>query len=361
MNKEEIKKRKAELEEKRKALSSKIEKGEISTEDAEKEIAELKARKTELDQEIARAESPDTTETRTAFDFSEVTNALIEKRAITIPTELGGQALIGQIVEEMKAKTPLLNLVSVYTGTNAKTTIPLLYPGLAAPAGSEEGVKNITEDSTAKLDAVEILPRPFVALLPVSMETIKFDKVGFAQKLPSLFAEAFAQCYHKQIISGRGDAQKEFEGLSSLTFKADKTITAGASGKVTVMDLASLALEIADKTDSGYIILNPAIYSKILADSPEKDLSAVYLKTLIETKSIEGVKIILTSHMLKDSAGGKVVAIAGDLKKFGMGIAGDIDITPKAKVGDTNVYFEAVMHANGKPIINDFYALKAKA
>lgn len=358
--KEQFEKRKAEIEAERKALSEKIEKGDISTEDADKAITELKARKAELDLEIARDGSPDNTEERGALDFAELRNALIEKRAITISSDLGGTTLVENIIEEMKPKTPILNFVQIYTGQNAKTTIPLLHPGIAAPAGQAQGATSIGKDKTAKLGSVDVVPRPFVSILPVSYDAIKFNKIGFEQKLPSLFAEAFAQCFHKQIINGKGDSEKEFEGLAELTFESDKTIEVKTPGKITVTDLASLALEVADKTDDGYILLHPAVYSQILSDSPTKDLSAVYLKTLIEQKEIEGVKVILTTHMTKDTTADKICVIAGELKKYGVGFAGDIDITPKVAVGDINVYFEAVMYANGKPIINDFYALKAK-
>ena len=346
MNKEEIQKRKS-------ALYAKIEKGEIDAEAAESEIKALKERKAQLDQEIARSESPDNSEKETALDFSEVRSALIEKRAVTIKPELGGQTLVDQIFEEMKPKTPVFSLVSTYTGTNARTTIPLLYPGLAAPAGQAEGATGIATDDNAKLDSVDVTPFPFVSILPVTYDTLKFNKVNFEQKLPALFASAFAQCFHKQIIAGTGAAHKQFEGMTGITFKPEKTAEAGAAGKLTVMDLAGLALAISDKTDSGTILMNST-------DSPEKDLSAVYLKTLIENKEIEGVKVVLTSHMPKATAAGKMVVIAGEMGKYGVGYAGELDIVPKTKVGDLNVYFEAVMYAAGKPIINDFYALKAK-
>lgn len=360
MKKEEIQKRKDEIESARSALYAKIENGEIDAEAAENEIKALKERKAQLEQEIARSESPDNSEKETALDFSEVRSALIEKRAVTIKPELGGQTLVDQIFEEMKPKTPVFSLVSTYTGTNARTTIPLLYPGLAAPAGQAEGATGIATDDNAKLDSVDVTPFPFVSILPVTYDTLKFNKVNFEQKLPALFASAFAQCFHKQILAGTGAAHKQFEGMTGITFKPEKTVEAGAAGKITVMDLAGLALAISDKTDSGTILMNSAVYSKILADSPEKDLSAVYLKTLIENKEIEGVKVVLTSHMSKDTAAGKVVAIAGEMGKYGVGYAGELDIVPKTKVGDLNVYFEAVMYAAGKPIINDFYALKAK-
>lgn len=360
MNKEEIQKRKSEFESARSALYAKIENGEIDAEAAENEIKALKERKAQLDQEIARSESPDNSEKETALDFSEVRSALIEKRAVTIKPDLGGQTLVDQIVEEMKPKKPLLSLVTTCMGTSARTTIPLLYPGLAVPAGQAEGATGIATDDDAKLDSVDVTPFPFVSILPVTYDTVKFNKVNFEQKLPSLFADAFAQCFHKQIFTGTGAAHKQFEGLSGINFKAEKTIDASTVGKLTVMDLAALALTISDKTDNGTILLNSAVYNKILADSPEKDLSAIYLETLIKNKEIEGVKVILTSHMIKDTAAGKVVAIAGEMGKYGVGYAGELDIVPKTKVGDINVYFEAVMYAAGKPIINDFYALKAK-
>lgn len=360
MDKKEIQKRKNEIESARSALYAKIEKGEIDNDSAEAQIKELKERKVQLDQEIARAESPDNGQSMNALDFTEVRNALLEKRAVTIKPDLGGQTLVDQIFEEMKPKTPVFSLVSTYTGTNARTTIPLLYPGLAVPAGQAQGATGVETDDDAKLDSTDVTPFPFVSILPVTYDALKFNKVNFEQKLPALFASAFAQCFHKQILTGTGATHKQFEGMTGITFKAEKTTNAATTGKLTVMDLADLALAISDKTDNGTILMNSTVYAKILADSPEKDLSAVYLKTLIENKEIEGVKVVLTSHMPKDTTAGKMVAIAGEMSKYGVGYAGELDIVPKTKVGDLNVYFEAVMYAAGKPIINDFYALKAK-
>ena len=358
MTKEELEKRNAEIEKAKEELAAQIRSGEISTEQAEERMSELKNERQQLKQAEARMNSPDFTDRAENLDFTELRKNLLEKRAITLTAELGGQVVVNKIVEEMKAKTPLLGIVSTFHGLAANTMIPVFYPGLAKPAGQNEGASGIAKDKQAKLGAESVKPFPFVSVLPISYDALKFNTVELEAKLPSLFAHSFSSCFHEQIISGTG--VKQFKGLSKMTFEASKTTEAASAGKLAVTDLAAVALEVADKTDRGCVIMHPSVYAKILADSPEKDLSAVYLKTLIEDKSIEGVKIVLTSYMPKEVTAGKIVAIAGELDKYGMAIAGQLDITPKVEVGDINVYFEAVMYANGLPILNDFYALKAK-
>lgn len=360
MNKEEFEKQRAAFEAERVALEQQIEKGEITQERADEKIKELQIRRQQLEQERARLYAPNNEEKDSGVDFEQIRTAMLERRSISLVPELGGQKLIADIVQEMAAKTPLLSMVATYNGTDASTVIPILHPGLAQPVGYAEGAKNIAEDTQAKLSIKEVNPFPFASILPITYTMLKFDKIGFESKLTGLFSDVFARCFHEQIINGKGSAQKQFEGLMEMTFDAGKTVTAAASGKLSVTDLAELALTLSDKTDSGCIIMHPSVYSKICADSPKQDLSAVYLKQLIENKSIEGVKIVLTSYMPKDTASGKVAVVAGDLKRYAFAIAGQMDIIPKMKVGDANVYFEVYAYANGLPVINDFYCLKAK-
>ncbi len=360
MNEKEILEKRNAFEKERQELQKQLESRSITNEDAKKKLKDLKFRMMSFEQEIAQAEKPKTEETRGALDLSEVRSAMLEQRAITIGAELGGQLFVKTIIEEMQSKTPVLDSVSIFTGANSRTTIPVLMPGVAEPDGYGEGEKETKLDEDAKLKALELLPHAFVSTLPVTRHTLDLGTVNFEQELPRLFAQSFKQCFHKQIFKGQGNDKKQFTGFANHTFNKDKTVTATTAGKLPVTDLVTLALSLKDRSDTACILLHPTTYSKILADSPKSDLSQVYLESLIKDKNIEGVDVIVTSHMLDDVSAGKVVAIAGELDKYGMAIAGDITITPKTKPRDTNVYYEAIMYANGQPLIDDFWALKAK-
>jgi hypothetical protein len=55
------------------------------------------------------------------------------------------------------------------------------------------------------------------------------------------------------------------------------------------------------------------------------------------------------------------VAVAGNLDNYAFGLASEITIKPKEKVGDSNTYFEATVFANGKPILaKNFWGLVTK-
>jgi hypothetical protein len=148
-----------------------------------------------------------------------------------------------------------------------------------------------------------------------------------------------------------------FEGLFlGLTEK----ITCAVAGMPKMADLVDLALKMRDYTDDAIIVMNPTIYSGIQADATA-GVAQLYKEELIRTKTIEGVKVLLTGYAPSATATGAVVAVAGRMSDYGFGLASEITIKPKEIVGDTNTYFEAIVFANGKKIVDkNFYGLVTK-
>jgi HK97 family phage major capsid protein len=349
MNKEEKIKIDLEL----RSLQEDITSGKITAEDAKKKFEELRAKKAEIEKAIALEKAPIKKRSASTADIQK---ALIEKRAIT----LNGTGAINQIRElakELQAKTPVLEKVRYFYGPNASTNIPVLSPGLATPATAAEGATAIPVDSTAAMGNKFITPHAFVSILPISLEALTMGTVDFDSELPSIFADAFAQAFHNGILTGNGTSLN-FTGLFG-SIPAGNQIACANEGNPVISDLVELALTIQDLTDSGVIVISPSIYSGILADQTE-GVAEVYKEELIRSKTIENVRVILTSAAPSALTDGSIVAVAGRLDDYGLGMASEIAIEPIKKVGDTNTYFQASVFANGIPIVpKNFYGLKA--
>jgi HK97 family phage major capsid protein len=180
--------------------------------------------------------------------------------------------------------------------------------------------------------------------------------VDLESELPGIFADAFAQGFHKGILTGSGTGLN-FTGLFP-SIPAANQIACAAAGNPKIADLVNLALTIQDLTDSGVIVLAPSIYAGILADETT-GVAEVYKEELIRGKTIENVRVILTSAAPSALAAGSIVAVAGRLEDYAVGMASDISIDPIKKPGDTNTYFQASVFANGIPVLEkNFYGLK---
>jgi len=331
------------------SLSDKVKNGEIKADEAQKELDSLKLQKREISQKIAQANMP--SEERTT-SLADIKQAMIEKRGIT----LNGTGAINQVKElqkELSRKKEILNLVRYFYGSNASTNIPVLSAGLATPAQAGEGTANIDVDNQATLGSKSITPHAFVSILPVSAEALTLGSVNLEAELPLIFAEAFSDGFAKQVIQGDGKGMN-FTGLFTNKPVEVKCATTG----VPVMaDLVNLALTMRDYTDDAVIVMNPTVYSHILADAT-KGVAQLYKEELIRTKTIEGVKVLLTGYAPSETVAGSTVAVAGRMSDYGVGLASEITIEPIKKVGDTNTYFQAIVFANGTPINHkNFYRL----
>ena len=334
------------------SLSDKVKSGEIKADEATKRLDELKIEKRETEQKIAQANVP-TSERSTSV--ADIQKAMIEKRAIT----LNGTGAINQIKElakELSQKKEVLSLVKYFYGPNASTNIPVLSPTLATPATAAEGATTIASDTQALISNKSITPHAFVSILPISAEALTLGTVDFDKELPLIFADAFADGFAKQVINGDGTGLN-FNGLFT---DVTNEIECAAAGNPKMADLVKLALTMKDYTDEAVIVMSPTIYSGILADTTA-GVAELYKEELIRNKTIEGVKVILTGYAPSVLTTGSTVAIACRMSDYGLGLASEITIEPIKKVGDTNVYFQSIVFANGTRIVEkNFYALITK-
>lgn len=317
----------------------------------------LETEKRDFEAKMASYNAPiNTREVERAEAWRDVANAMREKRAVT----LGGTGrvnLIPEIVRIAQEKTPLLDKVRVFTGRDSQTNIPVWNPTIATPANYAEGATNVTKDTQGKLGIKSLAPYAYVSILPVSDATILMGGSNFEAELPTIFAEAFAKSMHKGIVTGTG-ADREMTGLFLGTDMTSHTCK--AAGSPAMVDLVNFALDLQEFYNDAVIIMNPAIYSAITSTATD-DITRVYKEELIRNKSIEGVKVILTSYAPSATATGSVVAVGGPLNQYALAVAQEMTIEPYKQVGDLNTYYQAVAYYNGAPILPaNFHKLLAK-
>jgi HK97 family phage major capsid protein len=352
---DELKKKKRAVEIQLRALREKVAGGGMKADEAKKKFDELRAEYDRVVREIARAEAPAGARAAPpAVKTADLIQAARENRAVTL-NGAGAVAQIKELAKLLQEKTPVLEKVRMFYGPNASTNIPVLSPGLAAPAAAAEGAVNIAVDSSAALGVKSLTPKAFVSILPVSLEALTLGIVDFENELPVIFSDAFARLFHSRIVKGPGAG--DFQGLFTGVPDANK-IPCAQAGYPKIDDLVLLALTIQDFADDACIVLHPSVYAGIVSDNT--NLNLPYREEMIRGKTIEGVSLILTSAAPSAVAEGSVVAVAGRLSDYGFAAAGELVIDPIKKVGDTNTYFQASMFANGAKIVDkNFYCLTA--
>lgn len=320
----------------------------------------LAAEKRALEQERAahNEDNPaNKRDTQIATSWRDVADAMREKRAVTL-SGTGNVAVIHDLIKEAQKKTPLLGMARTFTGPNASTNIPVWSPTIATPANYAEGTTSVTSDTDGKLGVTSLTPYAYISVLPVSNETLLLTGSTFEAELPSIFGDAFAAAMHAGMVTGDGSSRNMkgiFNGVN-----ADNLIECGAAGLPTIQDVVGLALKLQDYYDDALIVMNPTVYSNITAAAVTG--YDFYREELIRSKSVEGVKVILTSYAPTDTTAGKTIVVGGKMSDYALAVAAELSIEPLKKVGDNNTYFQAVAYFNGCPILDkNFFGLKTKA
>lgn len=286
--------------------------------------------------------------------YRDIQKAMSEKRAVTL-NGAGAISVLSELFKVLQAKTPVLERVRYFRGANANTNIPIWNPTIATPNNYAEGAGNVAWDAQGQLGIRQLTPVAYASVLPVSAEAVKMGAINIESELNAIFADAFAQAFHAGVLQGDG-LGRNMLGLFPAIPVANR-IPCGAAGAPVVADLVTLALGMKDRTDNSVIIMNPSIYSSILADVTV-GVADLYKEELIRSKTIEGVPVLLTSGAPAVTGAGSIVAVAGELNQYAIAMASEITIEPKKIVGDTNTYFEATVFANGSPIIpENFFGL----
>lgn len=324
--------------------------------EAETKLAEIRSAKKELEQERALKAAP-VAENRDAdkvSEFADVAKAFKEKRAVTL-SGTGIVNTVRELVKVMTAKKPILNYVRYFYGADASTVVPVWGSSLTRPQPIGEN-GTITAETKNPLGTTTLQVVPYAMSIPVSDETLKLSGVAFESELQGILADAYADAIAYEIFNGTG-ADGHFTNAPA---NVGNKITEATSGKISIADVANLALAVADKTDAGVIFMNPSIYSAIAVDETNTKEKA-WAKDLYNNKRIENVPVVLTSYAPSATEAGATIAIAGDFQNYAVAVAGQLEITPKKTVGALTTTYDVDMYLNGKPVLaNNFYGLVTK-
>ena len=329
-------------------------------ESLDKRAEELDAKQRDLDKREAEIRNNPVIQRQTIISNQtrSIINDMMEKRAITLSGS-GAVEVVNELFKVFRNKTGILEGVRFFQGPNAQTKIPVLSPRPALPVRYAEGATSVTADSTAALGATVLEPETYVAVLPVSWETLKYSSYNFESELYTVLAECFVEAMATQMVTGRGKTTYyEFAGLYTSVPSANQ-IACAAAGAPTIADLVKLALTMQTKVMSNpTIVISPTLYAGITAATVSG--YDVYKNELIMNRTIEGVKVEVTGYAPSVTTANAIVAVGFDKNDYAIGIGSEIIIDPIKKVGDTNTYYQAAFCMDGKPIVAaNTYALKA--
>jgi len=348
----EFEKQKMEIDIEIRSLSDKIKEGSIKADEAKVQFEELRAKKAEIEKQIAVQNAPQTRDNETVKSIADVAKAFQEKRAITL-SGTGIVNTVRELVKIMSSKKTILEKVKYFYGENASTVIPVWGSSLTRPAPVTEG-GNITAETTNPLGNQTLTTSAFAVSIPVSNETLKLSGVQFEAELQSILADTFSDAIAWEVFNGTGTG-----GHFTSVLTDDANIITSHATTLKIADLANLALSIADKTDNGCIFMPPTIYNTFIADTT--DAQKVYREDLIRNKMIENVPIFLTSYAPSDITTGKKVAVAADFQNYAVAVAGELHIEPKKTAGTLTTTFDVDMYLAGKPTVaKNFSILKVK-
>lgn len=306
-------------------------------------LAEVRSAKKELDQARALANAP-VTENRTAEKnkfYSDIQNAMKENRTVKV-NGTGTVNVAKELVFALEDKDDLLSKFSIHAGASASNVIPVWNNSIGEFAPVEED--GSFESEGEGLASVTVEPKAFAKSIKVSDETLKLSAVEFESALNKILTAATRRTILKGIFNGvDGRFVPIYEGATEVTADA-----------LNPSALQKLALTVLAKTDSACIPINPMDYAEIVDAGTKKD--EILLKQIIENKNIEGVPLVLSAFVPAGVIG------AGDLGNYGVGLANEMEITPKSTVGSLAHNYDASIYVAGKPIIaKDFFTLKVSA
>lgn len=325
-------------------MSKKLDQLNNKIEKAKDRLFQIRAQKKLNEQMIALRGAPIPAQTRnadkTAF-FGKIQKALQENRAVKL-NGTGTVNVLSTLAFALEDKTDLLSRFSIQSGASSSTVIPVWNTSAGEFSTVDEN--GDFDESAGDLASVNLMPRAFAKSLKVSDETLKLSVVDFESAIQKILSESVRRTLLKAIFEGvEGRFESIYEGATDV--EAEKLDPAA---------LQTLALTLLSKTDNGVILMNPLTYAEITDAGTKKD--EILLKQIVESKNIEGVEIILSPFVPKAKT------LAGELSNYGIGVANELEITPKQKVGSLSHNFDASIYAAGKAInAKDFFVLKITA
>lgn len=306
---------------------------------ADEKLKAIRAAKKELDDQKALASVPmkENRSAEKAKFYADIQKSMKEKRTVSL-NSTGTVNVASELVFALEDKDDLLNKFSIHTGASASNVIPVWNTSVGEFAAvAEDGTFSSEGDGLASID---VQPRAFAKSIKVSDETLKLSAVDFEAALTKILSGSVRRTILKGIFEGVKDR------FTAITEDATEV-------KATALNCTALqkfALTMSSKTDRATICMNPSDYASIVDASTKKD--EVLIKQIIEGRNIEGVPIVLSAFVPEGTI------VGGDLGNYGIGVANQLEITPKSTVGSLAHTYDASVYVAGKPIVAaDFFKL----
>lgn len=251
----------------------------------------------------------------------------------------------------------LRSKVSVFTGPNAQTVVPVFAPHMAVPVGTVQGATGTSSDSTAVLAGKAMTLYPWYSTLAVSMGAL--NSTDIERYLPEIFSKAFGAAIDKGILVGAGSGQDMLGAFiaSAVGVPTASDIAAtGTAAAPTWGDYAKLALQLLSlqgDSSSLAITANADLISSILGSTAVGDqpMKQEYLSN----RSILGIPVVLSGYGLTTLTSGSYVAVGGYWDHYGLAVAQEITIDKIKTVGSDNIVFQSFMYMQGAPLIGSSF------
>jgi len=280
-----------------------------------------------------------------------------ETRAITsngtgINTEPG-------LVKALVDGGMLRSKVSVFTGKNAQTVVPVFSPHLALPVGSVPGATGTASDATAVLTGKTLTLKPWYATLQVSRGALVSSDVG--SYMNGIMEEAFGGAIDKAICVGAGsgsDALGVFiADAAGVPTSSDIVMASGtvASGPLWAdfLNLAMQMLSLGGDRAGLAIVVHPAVFKYALGQAAS-GFDAMKIEYLTKG-TILGIPVILSSYAQSALTNDFYVAVGGNFKHYALAVAQELVIDEIKTVGSDNITFQAFMYMQGTPLIGSSF------
>ena len=304
--------------------------GKTTKDEAEKKVNELRAKKADLERQLAVMNAPQSND-KEERSFSKLAREAIEKRTAITLNGTGRTLSLAEIFKPAESKAPIASKVRYFYGPNANTNIPVLGGAPEFVAVDEGGV---FADKSPTYGVKTVTPTGYGASIQISDYALKMTSGNLEAELRASLSDSMLNLVHKLII----DQAK------------GNDITQAVAGGLSVQGLRNLALAMRDKFDDGVIVLNSAVYSAIIATATDA-ADKVTIEGVIRDKEIEGVPVVFSALMPSATSAGSLLAVGGRWSDMAVGIADQVDITPKETAGSSVHTLDTICYAAAKCVV----------